>query len=165
MFGRPDGIGPPGTSSIGKWPKRSAPISSPGTILSQMPSSAARLEHAVAERDRRAHGDHVAAEQRQVHAGLALRHAVAHRRHAAGDLRGRPDLARENLHLLGVAAIGRVRRQHVVVSGDDADVGAAKVADRVLVGAGAGETVREIAAARGAAGLIPRSFCSAISSR
>ena len=41
LFGRPDGIGPPGTSSIGKWPKRSAPISRPGTILSQMPSSAA----------------------------------------------------------------------------------------------------------------------------
>jgi hypothetical protein len=41
LLGRPDGIGPPGTSSIGRWPKRRAPISRPGTILSQMPSSAA----------------------------------------------------------------------------------------------------------------------------
>ena len=32
--------------------------------------------------------DHVAAEQRQLHARAALRDAVAHGRHAAGDLRG-----------------------------------------------------------------------------
>ncbi|MNE45033.1 hypothetical protein D3C80_1392980 [compost metagenome] len=37
----PDGIGPPGTNSVGRWPKRNAPISRPGTILSQMPSISA----------------------------------------------------------------------------------------------------------------------------
>ncbi|MND84268.1 hypothetical protein D3C80_761570 [compost metagenome] len=37
----PDTIGPPGTKIIGRWPKRSAPIIRPGTILSQMPSSSA----------------------------------------------------------------------------------------------------------------------------
>ena len=123
------------------------------------------IEHAVAERDRGAHRDHVAAEQRQVHAGLALGHAVAHRRHAARDLRRRADLAREDLHLLGVAAVGLMRRQHVVVSGDDADIGTATGADRVLVLAGGGEAVREIAAGLRRGRLMPRSFCSAISSR
>ena len=33
----PDGIGPPGTNTVGRKPKRKAPISNPGTILSQMP--------------------------------------------------------------------------------------------------------------------------------
>ncbi len=107
-----------------------------------------RIEHAVAERDRRAHGDHVAAEQRQVHAGLTLRHAIAHRRDAARDLRRRADLAREDLHLLGVAAVGLMRRKHVVVGGDDADVRTAEMADRLFVLAGRGEAVGEIAAAQ-----------------
>src|SRR3546814_2079939 len=39
LLERPEGIGPPGTRIVGTWPKRSAPISRPGTILSQMPSS------------------------------------------------------------------------------------------------------------------------------
>ena len=33
----PVGIGPPGTKIVGKWPNLSAPISRPGTILSQIP--------------------------------------------------------------------------------------------------------------------------------
>src|SRR3546814_7566300 len=44
----------------------------------------------------------IAAEQRQFHARIALRHAVAHRRHAAGDLRRDPRLARPHFHLLGI---------------------------------------------------------------
>ena len=42
----------------------------------------------------RRHGDHVAREQRQLHAGLALRDAVAHGGHAARDLRHAAGLAR-----------------------------------------------------------------------
>ena len=34
----PDGIGPAGTNTVGRWPKASAPMTRPGTILSQMPS-------------------------------------------------------------------------------------------------------------------------------
>ena len=105
------------------------------------------IEHAVAERDRGAHRDHVAAEQRQVHAGLALSHPIAHRWNTAGDLRRRTDLARENLHLLGVAAIGLMSREHVVVSGYNSDVRTGERADRALVLARSGEAVREIAAA------------------
>ena len=99
---------------------------SPGTILSQMPSSAAASNMPWLSATAVAHRDHVAAEQRQVHARLALGDAVAHRRNAARDLRRRADLAREDLHLLGVAAVGLMRRQHVVVGGDDADVRAAR---------------------------------------
>ncbi|XQU70834.1 hypothetical protein OJJOAM_003623 [Cupriavidus sp. H18C1] len=36
-LGMPVGIGPPGTNTAGRWPNDSAPITSPGTILSQMP--------------------------------------------------------------------------------------------------------------------------------
>ena len=41
MFDRPVPIGPAGTNTQGRWPKCSAPISSPGTILSHTPSSSA----------------------------------------------------------------------------------------------------------------------------
>ena len=40
-FGRPLGIGPPGTKITGRCPKASAPMNRPGTILSQMPSVSA----------------------------------------------------------------------------------------------------------------------------
>ena len=111
-----------------------------------------RIEHAVAERDRCAHRDHVAAEQRQVHARLALSDPVAHRRDSARDLRRRPHFAGEDLHLLGVAAVRLMRREHVVVSGNNADVRAGEGADRGLVLARRGEAVGEIAAATGAGG-------------
>ena len=105
-----------------------------------------RVEHAVAERDCRAHRDDVAAEQRKVHARLTLRNPVAHRRHAAGDLRRGADFAGENLHLLGVAGIRLMGRQHVVVSGYNSDVRTGEMADRLLVLARGGEAVGEIAA-------------------
>ena len=107
------------------------------------------------ERDRRPHRNHVAAEQRQVHARLPLGDAVAHRRNPARDLRGRADLAGEDLHLLGVAAVGLMRRQHVVVGGDDADVRAGKVTDRLLVLARRSEAMREISATEARAGDAP----------
>ena len=45
-----------------------------------------RVEHVVGQGHRRRKGDHVAGEQRQLHTGLALRHAVAHGGHAARHL-------------------------------------------------------------------------------
>ena len=104
------------------------------------------IEHAMTQGDRGTHRDHVAAEQRQVHARLALRHAVAHRRHPARNLRGRSGLAGENLDLLGIAPVRLMRRQHVVIGGDDADVGAGKRLDRLLVVTRGREPVSEIAA-------------------
>jgi hypothetical protein len=40
-LGSPEAIGPAGTKTVGRWPNDSAPISSPGTILSQTPSISA----------------------------------------------------------------------------------------------------------------------------
>ena len=37
LLGRPVVIGPPGTKMAGRWPKLRAAMTSPGTILSQMP--------------------------------------------------------------------------------------------------------------------------------
>ena len=36
-FGKPLVIGPAGMNTAGRWPKESAPMMSPGTILSQTP--------------------------------------------------------------------------------------------------------------------------------
>ncbi len=82
-----------------------------------------RVEHLVRQRHGGGERNGVAREQRQLHAVLPLRHAIAHGRHAAGELggaaggqRGFLDPGREGLQRL-------VRRQHVVVRRDDADVG------------------------------------------
>ena len=52
------------------------------------------VEHVVAQRHGRGHGDHVAAEQAELHARRALGHAVAHRGHATGHLGRGAELAR-----------------------------------------------------------------------
>ena len=65
-----------------------------------------RVEHVVRQRDRRRHGDHVAGEQRQLHARLALGDAVAHGRHAARHLRDAAGLARRLLDQGGIALEG-----------------------------------------------------------
>src|SRR3546814_9217020 len=75
-------------------------------------------------------------------------HAVAHRGNPARDLRGRPHFAREQLDLLGVAAIGLMRREHVVISGNDADIHRGAGADHRLILARSGKAVREVAARR-----------------
>src|SRR3546814_612084 len=75
------------------------------------------------------------------------RHAVAHRRHADGYLRRYPRLARPHFHLLGIAIIGRMRREHIVVSGYDTDIHRSPGLERVAILLGARETVRQIGAA------------------
>ena len=102
------------------------------------------FEHRMAQRDCGRQGDGVAAEQRQIHAGLTLRHPVAHRRDAARDLRRRPDFARGKLDDFGVATIGLMRRKHVVVGGYDTDVHRAAAHDHGLVVACRCKTVREV---------------------
>jgi hypothetical protein len=67
----------------------------------------------------------VSREQAQLHAGRALRDAVAHGRHAAGHLGRGAQAARLVLDQVGVMLQRLVRRQHVVVGVDDADVGRA----------------------------------------
>ena len=104
------------------------------------------FEHPVAEADGRAHRDHIAAEQRQLHRILPLRHPVAHGGHPARDLRGRAALARENLDLLGIAAVGLMRAEHVVIRADDADIHRLPTLDRRLVLPTGGKAVGEVAA-------------------
>ena len=110
------------------------------------------VEHVVAEPDGGRLCDHIAREQRQFHAASALGDAVAHRRHAAGHLCGGAQLAGDFADLLGIGLERLVRRQHVVVGGDDAQVRRHATAQAALVGAAAGgESVGEVAAAQAAA--------------
>ncbi len=92
-----------------------------------------RVEGVVAQRDRRRHCDHVTREERQVHPRLALRDAVAHRGHAARDLRRGADFAQRGFDRLREGLERLVRREHVVIGRHDAHVGGAIACQRVLV--------------------------------
>ncbi|WP_164548585.1 hypothetical protein [Mesorhizobium sp. M7D.F.Ca.US.005.01.1.1] len=80
------------------------------------------VEHVVRQADRRGHGDDIARKQRQLHAGLALRDAIAHCRHATGHLRDAAGFACRVLDQRRKGLERLMRRQHVVVGGDDAEV-------------------------------------------
>ena len=80
----------------------------------------AAVKHLMRQTDGGTHGNHVAGKQRQFHAGVALRDAVAHGGCAAGDLGGRAvflcfvfDLVREVFKRL-------VCGNHVIVGSNDA---------------------------------------------
>ena len=105
------------------------------------------IEHVVRQRHGGAHGDHLAAGQAQLHARLALGHAVAHGRHPARHLTDRADLVQRLLDQRGKALVGLVRRQHVVVGADDGHVGRIGQAQGLLVMAAAtGHAVGEVGA-------------------
>jgi len=107
------------------------------------------VEHVMTQRDRRGLRDHIARKQRQFHARPALGHAVAHRRHATGDLRRGAEVARDLADDLGVMLERLVCRQHVVVGVDDAEVRRHVGAQAALVGGAArGEGMRQVAAAQ-----------------
>ncbi len=111
------------------------------------------VEQVVRQRHRRAHGDHLAAGNGQLHARLALGNAITHRRHAAGHLTHRADLAQRLAQALRVVLVGLVRREHVVVGGDDGHVGRIRQAQALLVlRATAGDTMGEVGALRRIAG-------------
>lgn len=105
------------------------------------------VKHIVRQADARCHGDGIARKQRKLHAGLALGHAVAHGgnrarylRDAARFLRRITDDRREDFVRL-------VRRQHVVIGGDDAEIGNPVAGKDVLVGGGTDrKSMRKIAA-------------------
>ena len=99
--------------------------------------------HLMREGNAGRHGDIVTAEERELHPILALRHPVAHRRRAASDLTCRALFARVDLHALWVAAIGLVGGKHVIVGGDDADIGSAIVFQCVLIFLSSGKGVGE----------------------
>ncbi len=105
-----------------------------------------RIEHVVRQRDCRAHGDHFAAGQAHFHARLALGHAIAHRRDAAGVLADRADLTQRLANHFRKMLIGLMRREHVVVRRDDGHICRVHQAQTLLVLAGiaAGDTVGEV---------------------
>ena len=104
------------------------------------------IEHRVAERDRSGQRDSITAEQRQLHPVLPLRDPVAHRRNPARDLSSGADFARIELHRFRVAAIGLVRREHIVEGGDDAKVGRTPGRNRRLIFQRGGEAVGKVGA-------------------
>jgi hypothetical protein len=116
------------------------------------------IEHVVAERNGRRHGDDIAREQAQVHALLALGHAIAHGGHATGDLGGGAHFARRGFDDVGIELIGLMGRQHVVIGGDDAEVERRRAGKLRLFGRRAGgEAVGEVAAGEtGAVDALPR---------
>src|SRR3989344_592645 len=81
------------------------------------------IEHIVGQRYRSGHGNGIAGKQRQLHAGRALRDAIAHGRHAACHLHRGAVLGGLIAQHGGVTLVGLVGRQHVVVGRDHADVG------------------------------------------
>jgi len=144
-------MGPAGTKIVGSEPKR--PDQQPGHDLVAHAEAQRGVEHAMREAHRRGQGDHLTAEQGQLHAGLPLGHAIAHRRHASGNLRRGTDLARRGANHARKALEGLMSREHVVVGGDDADIGPAHLSQGLLVGrVRGGETVGEVGAAEALAG-------------
>src|SRR5690606_12097921 len=107
------------------------------------------IKHVVRQTDGRGHRYHVAREQGQFHAWLALGGTGAHGRNAAGPrggfcrlLRCLLDEARKGLEWL-------VRREHVVICGDDAQVWHAIARKRCLFGGGTGgKAVGKVAAGK-----------------
>jgi hypothetical protein len=112
----------------------------------------AGVEHIVRQRDGGRHGDGVAREQRQFHARLALGDAVAHGRHAARELGHGADLAHGVLDHFREVLERLVRRQHVVVRGNDRHRRLLLLAQlQLVVGREGGETVRQVRARQRAA--------------
>ena len=66
------------------------------------------VKHVVAQRHGGGHGNHVAREQAELHAGSALGHAVAHGGHAPGHLGCGAQLARLLFDDVGVVLQRRV---------------------------------------------------------
>ena len=112
------------------------------------------VEEIVGERNRRGLRNHIAAQQRKLHARPPLSHAVAHGGHAAGKLRHAAGFPRRALQQLGIAAEGLMRREHIVVGGDDGNVLRRAARQRVLVRTRtSGDAVGQIAARERAARL------------
>ena len=109
-----------------------------GDDLVAYPEIDGGIEGRVREGDGGRKRDDVAGKQGQLHAGLALGDAVAHRRHAAGDHRHAAGFMRGGADEVGVTFIGLVGGEHVVIGGDDGEAGAVAGAQHRLVARGAG---------------------------
>ena len=111
------------------------------------------IKNIMGQRYRSGHGNGIAREQRQLHAGRALRDAVAHGGHAASHLHRGLVAGRFVAQDGGIALVGLMGRQHVVVRRHNADVGGLFNRDPELVGARqCGEGMGQIGAAHAVLG-------------
>jgi hypothetical protein len=81
-------MGPAGTKIAGTWPKLAAAMTRPGHDLVADAEVERGVEGVVRQRHARGERDHVAEKSDSSMPALDLGHAVAHRRHDAGDLGG-----------------------------------------------------------------------------
>ena len=117
----------------------------------------------VAERHAGGQRDDIAREQRQFHPRLALGDTVTHGRDAACHLGGGPGTAGGGPDLAGIAFKRLMRRQHVVIGGDDAQVGRLSPGQFVLVLARGGIGMGLIAAGQMRPGrAIGHGLCHAV---
>ncbi len=79
------------------------------------------IEHVMRQRDRGGHRDSIAREQRQLHAWLPLRDAIAHRRHTTRKLRHAASLAHCFLDHLWEMFKRLMRGEHIVIGRNDCD--------------------------------------------
>ncbi|MCY1229706.1 hypothetical protein D9M72_420830 [compost metagenome] len=101
------------------------------------------IEHVVRQADAGSHGDQVAREERELHARLPLGDAIAHGRHTAGNLCDAARFARRIADERRIGLERLVRREHVIIGGDDAEIGHAVARKRHLLGGGTdGKPVR-----------------------
>ena len=113
---------PSGHKNCGQMPKMQSTNKQARHDLVAHAEHQRRVKHIVRERNRRALGDVVSAEKRKLHAGCALRYAIAHGRHAACHLRGCAMFAQLVFDDVREASQRRVSREHVVVGVDDGDI-------------------------------------------
>ena len=115
-------MGPPGTKMMGIWPNEAAPMNSPGTILSQMPNNNAPSKASC-------------------DSATAVASAITSRLNSDSSMPARPCVTPSHMAgtppatcavapatraaariTSGYGSYGPMRRQHVVVRRDDADV-------------------------------------------
>ena len=105
------------------------------------------VEHIVRQADGGRHGNHFAAQQRQLHAILALRHAVTHCRHATSHLPYRIGGVQGFTDDIRIMFIRLVSGQHIVIGGDNSDVVAQHALQRrFIICLTGGKTVRQVTA-------------------
>ena len=110
------------------------------------------VKHVVRQAHGRGQGNHIAREQRQLHAVFALGHTIAHGGYATSHLRGSARCPCGRANFFRVMLIGLVGREHVVVGRDHPHVGLTFLAQhQFVVGGHGGVGMGGIGAAHAAA--------------
>ena len=91
------------------------------------------VKHVVRQAHGRGQGNHIAREQRQLHAVFALGHTIAHGGHATSHLRGSARCPCGRANFFRVMLVGLVSREHVVVGRDHAQIGLTFLAQHQFV--------------------------------